>query len=288
MVRVRLVTTPIWSQDHLLAALSQVGFPQAESHGEAVPLVSWRGIPLGGEAHVVVRRAQIGSASDDFGFVRNAKGTFDAVVSEIHFNRFDRRWLEDLARRHDQLARAAGRTPPANLPTTWEKRELGAAPMPPQPPGYVQPTAKAVRAEAAAAQHQQHATRARVETAAALDDLRKKQKKSDGPGCVLSLLGPFVLWIVLSAAAPELRGAPGFFLVVMPLWVVLLIVRIVQMSRRVKRAAADLNARLPSSDQARAAAEAFLETKLKPLGAKTEDALVKELLKALREPKAGA
>lgn len=285
MVRVRLVTTPIWSQDHLLGALAQVGFAKAESHGEAVPLVSWRGTPLGCEAHVVVPRALIGSAGDDFGFVRNSKGTFDAVVSEIHFNRFDRRWLEDLARRHDQLALAAGRTPPANLPTTWEKRELGAAPMPPQPPGFVTPTPKAVRAEAAAAQHQQHVSRARAETAVALDELRKKQKKSDGPGCVLSLLGPFVLWIVLSASAPELRGAPGFFLVVVPLWIALFVVRVVQMSRRVKRAAADLSARLPSSEQARAAAAAFLETKLKPAGAKTEDALVKELLKALREPR---
>ncbi len=286
MVRVRLVTTPIWSQEHLLRALAQVGFPKAESHSDAVPLESWRGIPLGGEAQVVVRRDQIGAAGDDFGFVRNARGSFDAVVSEIHFNRFDRRWLEDLTRRHDELVRVAGRTPPANLPMNWEKRELGSLPMPPQVPGFVPPTARAVRAEAAATANQHHATLARAEAAVTLDELRKKQKKSDGPGCVLSLIAPVMLWFLLGAAEPTFRGAGGFFLVVMPLWVALVILRIVQMSRRAKVAAKNLMERLPTGESAKAAAEAFLETKLKPAGAKAEDALVKELLKALREPKA--
>ncbi|MCY2958904.1 MAG: hypothetical protein NTY35_01970 [Planctomycetota bacterium] len=283
MVRVRLVTTPIWSQDHLLRALAQVGFPNSESHHEAVPLSSWRGIPLGGEAHVVVRRDKIGSAGDDFGFVRNARGSFDAVVSEIHFNRFDRRWLEDLTRRHDELVRADGRTPPADLPTTWEKRELGTAPAPLLAPGTVAPTAKSLRAEAATQLHQQHTSRARAETAVALDELRKMQKKSDGLGCVLSLLLPIVLWIILSVAEPSLRGAPGFFGVVLPLWFVLAIVRVVRMARRAKTAASALMARLPSGEHGRSAALAYLETKLKPVGAKTEDALVKELLKALSE-----
>jgi len=286
MVRVRLVTTPIWSQDHLMRALAQVGFPNAESHAEAVPLDSWRGIPLGGEAHVVVRRGQIGAAGDDFGFVRNARGSFDAVISEIHFNRFDRRWLEDLARRHDELARAAGRVPPANLPMDWAKRELGALPMPPQVPGYVPPTAKAMRAEAAAAASHHDASRARSETAVALDELRKKQKKSDGAGCLFSLLVPLLLWFLLAALEPGFRGAAGFLSIVVPLWVALAILRVVQMSRRVKRSATALIARLPSGENAKAAAEAFLETRLKPAGAKTEDSVVKELLKALREPKA--
>jgi len=282
MVRVRLVTTPIWSQEHLVRALAQVGFPRAESHREAVPLDSWRGIPLGGTANVVVRRDQIGAAGDDFGFVRNARGSFDAVVSEIHFNRFDRRWLEDLARRHDELAQADGRTPPSNLPTTWERRELGAAPAPPQQPGVPPPTLSAARAEVTA---QHHVTRARAETAGALDDLRKQQKKSDGPGCVLSILAPMILWIVMGIVEPGLRGAGGFFGVVLPLWVVLAIVRAARMARRAKRAAADLLERIPSNEAARASALSFLESKVKPAGAKTEDALVKELLKALREPR---
>src|SRR5688572_21729641 len=131
MVRVRLVTTPIWSQEHLVRALAQVGFARPEVHRDAVPLDSWRGIPLGGTANVVVRRDQIGAAGDDFGFLRNARGSYDAVISEIHFNRFDRRWLEDLARRHDELAHADGRHAPADVPRNWEKRELGAPNAPP-------------------------------------------------------------------------------------------------------------------------------------------------------------
>lgn len=284
MVRVRLVTTPIWSQEHLVRALAQVGFPRAESHREAVPLDSWRGTPLGASAHVVVRRDQIGAAGDDFGLVRNARGSFDAVVSEIHFNRFDRRWLEDLARRHDELAQADGRTPPSNLPATWERRELGAAPAPPPQPGVAPPPASSARTEAAA---QHHVTRARAETAVALDELRKTQKKSDGPGCVLSILAPMILWIVMGIAEPGLRGGGGFFGVVLPLWILLAIVRAVRMARRARRAATELMERLPSNEAARAAALSFLETKVKPAGAKNEDALVKEFLKALREPRDG-
>lgn len=285
MVRVRLVTTPIWSQEHLVRALAQVGFPDAETHSDPVPLESWRGIPLGGEAHVVVRRARIGSAGDDFGFVRNAQGSFDAVVSEIHFNRFDRRWLEDLARRHDALTHADGRHPPSAFPAAWQKRDLDDAATPPHLPAAVAAKPARSSTQALAQQQQQHAVRARAEAAVVLDELRKKQRRSDGPGCLLMALVPVVLWILLAAVAPEMRGVGGFLGVVMPLWFALGILRAVQMARRARASADELAARMPSSEQAKAAALTFLESRVKPAGAKAEDALVKELVKALREPK---
>lgn len=285
MTRVRLVTTPIWSQEHLVRALAQVGFDGAESHGQPVALESWRGIPLGADAHVVVRRARIGSASDDFGFVRNAQGSFDAVISEIHFFRFDRRWLEDLARRHDELAHADARTPPAGLVATWQKRELDDAPAPPHHPNVAAPKPARPSSQALAQQQQQHAQRARVEAAAALDDLRKQQRKSDGPGCLLTFLAPVALWVMLAAVAPELRNVGACLGVVLPLWFLLGVVRAIRMARRARTSAQHLLARMPSGEHAKAAAETFLETRVKPAGAKAEDALVKELLKALREPK---
>lgn len=285
MTRVRLVTTPIWSHDHLVRALAQVGYTQVETHGAAVPLESWRGTPLEADAHVVVRRVHVGASGDDFGFVRNARGSFDAVISEIHFFRFDRRWLEDLARRHDELTAADGRTAPAGIPTTWEKRELGSMPpvraesMASAPP----PLARTSRTEAAT--RELEVTRARAETASALDDLRKKQKKSDGPGCIASFIGPVIAWVLVGALVPDVNAGAMFALFVVPLWIVMLIVHIVRMGRRARAAAVALHARLPTSAQARAAAESYLEAKLRPAGAKNDDALVKEFLKALREAK---
>lgn len=277
MVRIQLVTTPIWSQDHLVRALAQIGYDGAEAHTERVPLMSWRGIPLGADANIIVRRERIGAAGDDLGFVRNARGTFDAVISEIHLFRFDRRWLEDLARRHDELARADGLTQPAQLPD-WEKRDLGAIPV---LVAAQQALPNAARNDAAA---QQHGSRARAQTAEVLDGLRKQQRKSDGPGCLLSLFLPIVLWVVLAATSPDLRSPMGFFLIALPLWIASTIVRAVRTGRRVKRAAQRLVQNLPSSSRAKEAAITYLESKVKPEGAKTEDTVVKDLLKELREP----
>jgi hypothetical protein len=261
--------------------LAQVGFTAAESHGEPVPLVSWRGTPLGGEAEVVVRREQIGAAGDDFGFVRNSSGSYDAVISEIHLFRFDRRWLEDLARRHDELVRADGLTAPRGLPN-WGRRDLGPAGTPAPPAA---PSLTAMRAARSGASDEQDATRARVETAAAVDALRKRQKKWEGPGCIFSLVAPTLLWLVLGGVEPELRGAAGFFGIAMPIFIGFAVFRGIRFTRRTRRAADALMERIPSGEHARAAARSYLEAKLKPAGAKTEDPVVKELMKALRESK---
>jgi len=282
MVRTRLVTTPLWSQEHLVSALAQIGFTKVESHRAPVPLMSWRGKPLGPSATIVIRRGQIGASGDDFGFVRNSSGSYDAVISEIHFGRFDRRWLEDLRRRHDALTQAAGLKPPAELRSDYQKHELDEPP--PIDSGSGRASSNDPQGRHSTASQHSDATRARTTTAHVLDDLRTKQKKADGPGCVLALIGPVLLWIVVSSAVSELQSVGGFLLVVMPLWTALLILRVVQMARRAQKAGRELMSRLPSSAQARATAQEFLEAKVKPAGAKAEDALVKELLKALREP----
>jgi len=287
MTRTRLVTTPLWSQEHLLAALAQVGFATVETHRAPVPLISWRGKPLGAEASIVIRRSYIGSSGDDFGFVRNAGGAFDAVLSEIHFSRFDRRWMEDLRRRHDALVSAAGLHAPAGLRTDYPRHDLEDAPPPLIPlPGSARATWNDPQGRQAALAHgSADATRARSTAANVLDDLRKKQRKADGPGCAVALIGPVLLWIVVGSAVPELENLGGFLLVVMPLWIAFAIVRVVRMARRARVAGRELMARLPSSTNARATAVEFLESKVKPAGAKSEDAIVKELLKALREPR---
>lgn len=99
MLRARLVPTRIVSATELAAALKAAGYEKVEIHAEPVQLVSWQGKPTGRLAHVVIRRSAIGVTADDVGFVRNERGAFDAILSEIHLNRFTKRFFADLEKR---------------------------------------------------------------------------------------------------------------------------------------------------------------------------------------------
>jgi len=64
----------------LLAALTDLGYADVEE-GEALPLYGYRGDRRAETAEIVVRRQQLGSASNDVGFVRTDRG-YTPVVSE--------------------------------------------------------------------------------------------------------------------------------------------------------------------------------------------------------------
>lgn len=283
MVRVRLVTTPMWSQEHLVAALAQVEFPHVEVNRSPVPLESWRGTPLGVDASLVIRRRHLSAASDDLGFSRNDRGSFEMILSEGNFFRFDRRWIEDVARRHDLLAAAAGRSAPANLPG-WEKRYLGVGGTSGSPhiPASSSPPSDA-RVRPDTTNQVQNASRARAEAATTLDELRKKQKRADGPGCILGLVGPLAIWGLLASLEKGFQSPGAFFLVVLPLWIAFAIVRGVRIARRTQHAAKELVGRLPSGPAAKESVQEYLRTKVKPAGGKFEDSVVKDLMKALKD-----
>jgi hypothetical protein len=85
--------TEIRDAANLIAALSELGF-QAEFHPAGAPLIGYEGFERSEQANVIVRRRQIGEASNDIGFVRKPNGTFAAVLSE--YDRgigFDEKWL---------------------------------------------------------------------------------------------------------------------------------------------------------------------------------------------------
>lgn len=85
--------TEIRDAGHLIAALSELGF-QAECHPTGAPLVGYEGRERQEHANVIVRRCQIGEASNDIGFARRANGTFAAVLSEYDRSiGFDEKWL---------------------------------------------------------------------------------------------------------------------------------------------------------------------------------------------------
>jgi hypothetical protein len=77
----------------LIAALNELGF-QAEVHPTGAPLVGYEGRERAEHANVIVRRRQVGEASNDIGFARKANGTFAAVLSEYDRSiGFDEKWL---------------------------------------------------------------------------------------------------------------------------------------------------------------------------------------------------
>jgi hypothetical protein len=86
-------STTVRNQSHLVAALSELGY-KAEIHADGAALVGYEGRERPERAHVIIRRAQIGPASNDIGFVRKLDGAFGAVLSE--YDRgigFDEKWL---------------------------------------------------------------------------------------------------------------------------------------------------------------------------------------------------
>ena len=85
--------TTVRNQAHLVAALSELGY-KAEVHADGAALVGYEGRERPERAQVIIRRVEIGPASNDIGFVRRPDGTFGAVLSE--YDRgigFDEKWL---------------------------------------------------------------------------------------------------------------------------------------------------------------------------------------------------
>src|SRR5437016_7386524 len=104
MARYRHIPTRITAIGGLVQALEELGLRNVEVHEQPEPLLDWIGRPTGDLAHVILRGKSLSVAGDDVGFVRNANGTLDLVISDIHLFRFDKGWLEELAKRYDALA----------------------------------------------------------------------------------------------------------------------------------------------------------------------------------------
>jgi hypothetical protein len=85
--------TTVRNQSYLVAALTELGY-EPELHADGAALVGYEGRERPERAHVIIRRVQIGPASNDIGFVRKHDGTFGAVLSE--YDRgigFDEKWV---------------------------------------------------------------------------------------------------------------------------------------------------------------------------------------------------
>jgi hypothetical protein len=65
----------------LVEGLTAMGY-KVEVHADGAALVGYHGDERSETAHVVIRRAQLNSASNDIGFVRGTDGRFRAILSE--------------------------------------------------------------------------------------------------------------------------------------------------------------------------------------------------------------
>ena len=85
--------TTLCEQKYLIEGLRAMGY-QVEVHPDAAPLIGYHGDERPERAHVIIRRAQLDSASNDIGFVRTADGRFRAILSEYDRSiGYDDRWL---------------------------------------------------------------------------------------------------------------------------------------------------------------------------------------------------
>ena len=85
--------TTLCEQKFLVEGLVAMGYT-AEVHPEGASLIGYHGDERPERAHVIIRRAQLDSASNDIGFVRGADGRFRAILSEYDRSiGYDAQWL---------------------------------------------------------------------------------------------------------------------------------------------------------------------------------------------------
>jgi hypothetical protein len=91
------LATVLTEEQYLVEALEQLGY-KPEVHKGGAALCGYLGDERPEKAHVIVRRQQLNSASNDIGFARDAQGQFSAVVSD--YDRgigFDQGWVGRVA-----------------------------------------------------------------------------------------------------------------------------------------------------------------------------------------------
>jgi len=87
------MSTVLMHEGYLVEALEQIGY-KPEVYRDGAALYGYLGDERPEQAHVIIRRRQLNSASNDIGFVRDASGQYRAVVSD--YDRgigFDQAWL---------------------------------------------------------------------------------------------------------------------------------------------------------------------------------------------------
>lgn len=73
-----------------------------EVHEVPQPLYGYHGDVRKDTAHVIVRRQNMSSASNDMGFLKGEDGKFRAIISDYDRHRFNDKWIGDLLISHNK------------------------------------------------------------------------------------------------------------------------------------------------------------------------------------------
>lgn len=79
-----------------------MGYSDVEIHEQAVSLVGYHGDTRPEKANVIVRRNHIGPAANDLGFVKEADGTYSAIVSDYDSHKHGVEWMKGLKRAYTE------------------------------------------------------------------------------------------------------------------------------------------------------------------------------------------
>ncbi|MEZ5398895.1 MAG: DUF1257 domain-containing protein [Bryobacteraceae bacterium] len=81
MSKYEVLRTVLSAERFLVEALRELGYSPDVSH-EGMSLYGYLGDERPEKAHIVIRRRQLDSASNDIGFARDANGVYRALISE--------------------------------------------------------------------------------------------------------------------------------------------------------------------------------------------------------------
>lgn len=85
----------------LVEALEEVfGKGKVEVHEEAQNLYGYAGDVREQQAEVIIRRKHVGSASNDIGFVKEADGTYTAIISEYDRHKYNDEWMGTMKQKY--------------------------------------------------------------------------------------------------------------------------------------------------------------------------------------------
>ena len=87
------MATALTDERYLVEALQELGY-ESEVGREGKALIGYLGDERAERAHIIIRRRQLKSASNDIGFARDGSGVYRAIISEYDRGLgFDDTWL---------------------------------------------------------------------------------------------------------------------------------------------------------------------------------------------------
>lgn len=94
------IQTQFRDKDFLIAALEEAGFTKGmiEVHDAPASLFGYRGDMRAEKANIVISRQYLGCGANDIGFLREADGSYTAIVSEFDQVKHGVDWMNKLKR----------------------------------------------------------------------------------------------------------------------------------------------------------------------------------------------